>query len=115
MRLKATSLIETLVASIVFLIVFVIAMDSVVRLNSSYRPGSSWAEMERDYNESRTRYKRLLMESGAGYKSYAFRWGRIDFSCERYKDFDDLWLVTATVVPSHGNGFSYIFLHDGER
>lgn len=51
MRLKATTLLETIVASLIFLLVFGMAMEALVHIHKINDP--DWAAMERGFNEFR--------------------------------------------------------------
>jgi hypothetical protein len=105
-RLKATTLLETIVASIVFLIVFGMAMTSAVNLRRMDKP--DWAHIETDFNAMRT----LAPEDG---HVYEYDWGDIETSCRNYREIPGLVDVQATISLKDGRKFAYRYLYyDGQ-
>lgn len=72
MRFKATSLLETIIASLIFLLVFGIALDTITSVNRFYKP--DWVGMERDFNAFRDS---ILVQDGV--RNYS--WGRMEWHC----------------------------------
>ena len=105
-RLKATSLLETIVASIVFLIVFGMAMTSAVNLRRLGTP--DWTRIERDFNAIRQR-------SPENDKLYEYDWGRIETSCRDYHEISGLVDVQATISLKDGRRFAYRYLYCDEE
>ena len=103
-RLKATTLLETIVASIVFLIVFGMAMTSAVNLRRMETP--DWAHIETDFNAMRT----LAPEDG---HVYEYDWGDIETSCRNYREIPGLVDVQATISLKDGRKFAYRYLYCG--
>ena len=106
-RLKATSLVETSVASGVFMIVFGMAMASAVNLRRLGTP--DWVRIETDFNAIR----QAAPEEGHVYK---YDWGDIETSCRDYLDVPGLVDVPATVSLKDGRRFAYRYLYcDGQE
>lgn len=96
---------ETLVASVVFLIVFAMAMTSAVNLRKMQTP--DWARIERDFNEFRKR----VPEDG---ERYEYDWGRIEAVCSEYHDVPGLLYVQATIRLKDGRRTGYRYLTSTE-
>ena len=105
-RLRASTLVETLVASVVFLIVFGMAMTSAVNLRKMQTP--DWARIERDFNEFRKR----IPENGEPYK---YEWGRIEANCSDYQEVSGLIDVQVTLILRDGRKTVYRFLYCEEK
>lgn len=104
--LKATSLLETIVASIVFLIVFGMAMTSTVNLRKMEKP--EWARIETDFNAMR----KLAPEDG---HVYEYDWGDIETTSRDYHEVQGLFDVQATISLKDGRKFAYRYLFcDGQ-
>lgn len=101
MILKATSLLETIVASVVFLIVFGMAMSSVIHLQKMKAP--DWASIEEDFNE----FVRRVPENG---KAYEYEWGQIETACDEYRDVPGLLHIHATIRLKDGRKTIYRYL-----
>ena len=101
-RFKATTLLETIVASIVFLIVFGMAMSTAVHLRRMETP--DWVRIETDFNALRT----LAPEDG---QVYEYDWGDIETSCRNYREIPGLVDVQATICLKDGRQFAYRYLY----
>lgn len=101
MRLKATSLLETVVASVIFLIVFGMAMRAAVDLRKLGTP--DWAQIERDFNEFRKR----VPEDG---EVLEYEWGKIETQCRGYHDVPGLVDVQVTLHLKDGRRTVYRYL-----
>lgn len=101
MKLKATSLLEAIVASVVFLIVFGMAMTSAVNLRKLGTP--DWARIERDFNE----FRKQNPENG---EQYEYDWGRIEATCSDYHDVPGLLDVQITIRLKDGRKTVYRYL-----
>lgn len=102
MRVKATSLVETLVTSVVFLIVFGMAMDTAVNLRKLKVP--DWAMIERDFNA----YRKLAPEDE---QTYVYEWGKIYTSCSGYHSVPGLADVQVTIILRDGRKTVYRYLY----
>ena len=100
-RLRASTLVETLVASVVFLIVFGMAMTSAVNLRKMQTP--DWARIERDFNE----FRKQIPENG---EPYEYEWGRIEATCSDYHDVPGLLYVQSTIQLKDGRRTGYRYL-----
>lgn len=101
MKLKATSLVETIVASVVFLIVFGMAMTSAVNLRKLGTP--DWARIERDFNE----FRKQVPVNG---QAYEYDWGQIEASCSDYHEVPGLLDIQATIRLKDGRKTAYRYL-----
>lgn len=100
-RLRASTLVETLVASVVFLIVFGMAMTSAVNLRKMQTP--DWARIERDFNE----FRKQVPING---EPYEYEWGRIEAVCSEYHDVPGLLDVQVTLRLKDGRKTVYRYL-----
>ena len=101
MRLKATSLLETIVASVIFLIVFGMAMHAAVDLRKLGAP--DWAQIERDFNE----FRRQVPKDR---EVFEYEWGKIETQCRDYHDVPGLVDVQATLCLKDGRKTVYRYL-----
>jgi hypothetical protein len=99
--LEATSLLETIVATVIFLIVFGMAMTSAVNLHRLGTP--DWAGIERDFNEIRT----LAPEDG---RVYVYDWGEIETESGYYHEVPGLKEVHALIKLKDGRKMKYRYL-----
>lgn len=104
-RLRASTLVETLVASVVFLIVFGMAMTSAVNLRKMQTP--DWARIERDFND----FRKQVPENG---EQYDYEWGRIEAICSDYHEVPGLLYVQATIRLKDGRRMAYQYLINTE-
>ena len=106
MRVKATSLVETLVASVVFLIVFGMAMSAAVSLRKLCAP--NWAQIERDFNE----FRKQAPEDGV---IQEYDWGAIETACSDYHEVSGLIDVQVTLILRDGRKTVYRYLYCDEK
>lgn len=104
-RLSAFSVLETLVASVIFLIIFMIAMRALADL-TGYRtacldPAIIEVEMER----CRQNYIRNC--SIGNEVEYECGWGKIVISVEPNYEYDGVMLLNVTAVPYKGMTLEY--------
>lgn len=104
-KVQASTLMETLVASVVFLIVFAMAMTSAVNLRKMETP--DWARIERDFNE----FRKQIPEDG---KQYEYDWGRIEATCSDYHNLPGLLDVQVTIRLKDGRRTWYRYLTSTE-
>lgn len=100
-RLRASTLVETLVASVVFLIVFGMAMTSAVNLRKMQTP--DWVRIERDFNE----FRKQVPENG---QQFEYAWGWIEANCSDYHNVPGLLYVQATIRLKDGRRTEYRYL-----
>ncbi len=100
--LAATSLLETVVATVVFLIVFGMAMGASVNLRRLGSP--DWARIETDFNAVRAR----MPEDG---QVYEYDWGEIGTECSEYLEIPGLLDVRVTIKLKDGRRSIYRYLY----
>lgn len=104
--LKGTSLVEALVASVIFLTVFLIAMDSltgIARVNLSV---TSYVAMEVATGE-------CLKQFAAGNTdkaTFGYHWGCVEVTAEPYGQMAGLSEVTVTAKSSNGYTIIYRYI-----
>lgn len=100
-RLKASSLLETIVASIVFLIVFSMAMTAAINLRKFDMP--DWAKIETEFN--------AIYKSGLDDDALCeYDWGSIEITFNEYQSISGLYDVQAIVCLKDGRQFKYRYL-----
>lgn len=104
--LKGTSLVEALVASVIFITVFLIAMNSVVSISRVNHSGASPAEMEETIRDCMERFEKGKEDRA----SYDYSWGRIEINAESYGKMEDLSDVTLTAKAKNGCTIIYRYL-----
>lgn len=104
--LKGASLVEALVASVLFLTVFLIAMSSLMTIARITVSGPSPVEMEESVKEGLDRFKKGTGNSG----SWNFRWGVVEVEAEPYRTADDVTAVTVTAKADNGRTIVYRYL-----
>ncbi len=92
--LKASTLVETIIASVIFMCVFVISLETVSRL--TVREDDNTVLVEADY-----RIKECLREYGDGRHADGqytreYGWGTIVVLIHPYRDYTDLQELTIT-------------------
>lgn len=104
MRLKATTLLETIVASLIFLLVFGMAMEALVHIHKISDP--DWAAMERGFNEFRDS---LVVRSG-GTREYS--WGTMRWTRKDASDIEGLVEINVTAMMKGGQKIEYRYLRN---
>lgn len=91
-RLRGSSLLEAIVAAVLFLTVFAVAMELLPRL--TVRDDDALLVAEADYRVGRVfdKYGSGVWPCGEYVETYY--WGTVTVRIERYRDFADLQLVT---------------------
>ncbi len=107
MRLNASTLLETVVSSLVFMIVFALALGAASRINRISNP--AWDEMEQAFNERRALLR--IMESGQ--IEYEYSWGKLSF--EAGDAYLGLVPVTMTATMRDGQKVVYKFYADEDE
>ncbi len=104
MRLKATTLLETIVASLIFLLVFGMAMEALVRIHKVRN--LDWVAMERSFNE--------FCDSSAllsdGLREYS--WGTIRWVLKDASEMEGLVEVNVTATMKGGQKIEYRYLRN---
>lgn len=104
--LKGASLVEALVASVIFLIVFLIAMSSLVNIARIKVSGPSPAEIEDAVEECITRLK---YDSG-NTRFYNYEWGVVEVDTKTYEMFDGVLDVTVSSKVKYGRTVIYRYI-----
>lgn len=102
MRLKATTLLETIVASLIFLLVFGMAMEALVHIHKISDP--DWSAMERSFNEFRD--SSVVMSDG----SREYSWGTMQWVRKDAAELEGLVEVNVTVTMNGGQKIEYRYL-----
>ncbi|HBH09505.1 MAG TPA: hypothetical protein DDX40_08925 [Rikenellaceae bacterium] len=104
MRLKATTLLETIVASLIFLLVFGMAMEALVHIHKISNP--DWSAMEQSFNEFRD--SSVVMSDGLReYPWGTMRWVRKDTS-----EMEGIVEINVTATMKGGQKIEYRYLVD---
>ncbi len=93
-KLKGTSLIEAIVAAVIFLLVFVTALELMPRL--SVRDDDALLVAEAEYRVGRTFDKYASGVWPVGEYAEKYVWGGITTRIEYYRNFDDIQQITVT-------------------
>lgn len=98
-RLKGASLLEAIVAAVLFLTVFVAVMELLPRL--TVRDDDALLVAEADYRVGQAFGKYGSGVWPCGDYAETYDWGAVTVRIERYRDFTDLQIVT---VAAHIDG-----------
>ena len=104
MKLSGSTLLETLVATILFLLIFNIAIDALVRVNKLRN--ADWVSMERDFNQWR--------DTGVPVRDtmISYPWGTIQWKIDSEEECYDLYIYTVTANMKNGQTAVYQFLRN---
>lgn len=106
MRLKAAALLETIVASLIFLLIFGMAMDALVHIHKTSDPDC--AVMERTFNE----FRDSSVAVSEGFCEYS--WGAIRWLCKDVSEMEGLVEVNVTATMKGGQKIEYRYLRNNE-
>lgn len=99
LKLPASTIIETVVASVLFLLIFFICIESITRINSMSR-GEEPLEVEMDFNNC---IKMFTAEKyGEGEYTMTYRWGDITVSVKPYPEHEDISELNFTAGFNNG-------------
>ena len=113
-RLPASSLLEAIVASVVWLVVFAASLETVVRLSAG--PSDGLACAEADYRASRILGEIREGAYGEGTTERTYGWGAITVRIEPYDPCPSQWSVRLTVeIASEHTKLEYRHLIDPDR
>lgn len=104
MRLKATTLLETIVASLIFLMVFGMAMEALVHIHKISDP--DWTAMERSFNEFRD--SSVVMSNG----SREYSWGTMRWGSKDASEMEGLVEINVTATMKGGQKIEYRYLRN---
>ncbi|GEM_PF-1107211 len=109
LNLSATSLVETIVSSIIFMIVFIIAMDALTNLLVYDQKNPNYIIVENDLKKCRRTIEKEGFDENINEKRYPYEWGEIKVSVSPYKD--NVLLINMTSHVDKGQSIGYYFLY----
>lgn len=83
-KLVASTLIETITASVIFMIVFIMAMDTMTRLLGFDSNDADFIVMENDIKKCRKEINQKELQPGK--ETYIYSWGEIELEIKNYKE-----------------------------
>lgn len=104
--LKGASLVEALVASVIFLTVFLIAMNSLTDIARVRFSGTSPAVVEEAVGGCLAKFAAETADRAV----YSYPWGDIEIVAEPYRASDDLLDVVVTAKVKNQNTVIYRYL-----
>lgn len=106
MFLRGTSLVEALVASVVFMTIFLIAMVSLANVTRIRLSGMTPEVVEMAICECVVKFAK-----GTDHKvAYSYPWGDIEIMAESYRDVGNMLDVTVTAKSKNGHTVIYRYL-----
>lgn len=108
-KLPASSLLETIVSSVIFMILFVMAMHALTRLLVHENKHPHHLVMESDMKKCKRMIEKEGVDENAEDKYYAFPWGKVKVSVSPYKG--DILLIHITPEIEGAQQAGYHFLH----
>lgn len=112
LKLSATSLLETIVSSIIFMIVFIIAMHSMTNLLVYENKQPNYLIIENDMKKCRRMIEGSRIDVAENQLRYPFSWGNVIVSVSPYKD--SIILIQMASEIENGQSTGYSFLHVNE-
>lgn len=109
-ELPATSLLETIVSSIIFMILFVIATHALTNLLVHENRQPDYLVIEKDMKKCRLVIEKEGIDENKGEVHFPFPWGKIRISATPYKG-NILMVEIASEIDSSGQSIGYYFLH----
>ena len=104
--LKAASIVEALVASVIFLTVFLIAMSSLVNIARIRASRPSPVDIEDAVAECIAKFK----DESDNASSYDFEWGAVQLNAKPYGTFDGVMDVTVLAKVKYGRTVIYKYI-----
>ncbi|ULB34945.1 MULTISPECIES: hypothetical protein [Proteiniphilum] len=108
-KLIATSLLETIVSSVIFMILFIIAMHSMTNLLVYENRQPNHLVIENDLKKCRQLIEKEGVYKNTKERYYSFPWGKIKVSIFPYKG--DILLIHISSKIEGGQSTGYYFLH----
>lgn len=106
--IKASTVIEVVVASVIFMLIFCLSLEMLARMNQDDK-STELLQISMDRNE----YVVQIISGNYGYGDYrkSFNWGEISVRVQPYKDYKSLHELHFTGVMKNGKKlFDYRFL-----
>ncbi len=114
-RLPGSTLLETIVASVIFLSVFAVSLETMSRMVASPRDTGIMVEVDHRLNECFRKYSSPLYAAGEYEQEYP--WGTIHIALSRYKEYDRLRHIYLRAVVEDSRmtiGFDHVIMLDDE-
>lgn len=113
-RLRASTLIETMIASVIFLCVFTISLDTVSRLTLKNNDQSILVEVDYRIKQCRQEFSAKTHRQGSYIREYS--WGKIIVNLKPYRNYMDLTELTITAdVKNNSKRFKYKYVIEPEH
>lgn len=105
-KLKASTLLETIVASVIFLIIFAMAIDTMTRMMVFDHQDSEYLLIESAFNkyEREMRNKEIVV----GSENYTFEWGGMNVITTYYED--GLYLIEMNALSNSKKKVKYQYI-----
>lgn len=100
-NLKGSSIVEAVTASVIFLLLFTIALQSVVGMSGKEVRATRFIEADKAYRKAIRECTEGVYATGR-YSSY-FEWGRMEVCLEPYGDRENLLKISVTVCPKNNS------------
>lgn len=108
-KLIATSLLETIVSSVIFMIIFIIAMHSMTYLLVYENRQPNYLVIENDLKKCRRIIEKEGVDENAKEQYFSFPWGKIKVTISPYKG--NILLIHISSEIEGGQSTGYYFLH----
>lgn len=105
-KLKATTILECIVASVIFMIVFVLAMDILTRILISNHKDNEFMVIESAF--SRCIHEMKDCELTLGERTADFEWGKIHITISSYRE--ELFLIQMKAITHEKREVNYQYL-----
>lgn len=102
-------MLETIVSSIIFIIIFIIAMHSITNLFVYENRQPSYIIIENDLKKCRQSIEKEGFDINLGEYYYPFSWGDVKISVSPYKD--NILLIHIASEVENGQSIEYHFLY----
>ncbi|WP_291530709.1 hypothetical protein [Bacteroides sp. UBA939] len=110
--LSASTMMETITASVVFMIIFVLAMDTLTRLVVNGNEDSDSLLIETDMNKCRRRICQSTLVPGV--ETYEYDWGQMVVEITAYKDKEDIYQIEMIATTDKHREIRFRFLEANE-
>lgn len=107
--LPATSLLETIVSSVIFMILFLIAMHSLTYFVMFENRSPNLVNVYSDMKNCKNMIEKEWITESTRERFYYFPWGEIKITATPYRD--NVWLINMNMENGNGSTVHYYFLH----
>jgi|AGTN01.3.fsa_nt_gi hypothetical protein len=108
-KLVATSLLETIVASTIFMIIFMISIDALTNLMAYDNKKSNYIFIENDLKKCRRKIEREGINETLQEWEYTYDWGVIKVSATLYRE--NIYLINMSSETGTAQSIEYHFLY----